>query len=387
MTTNFIDGQTVITADWLNDIDTQVKVNGISEWDATVEYQANKSFVQYNGKVYQAIQTGTNKQPDLSPTYWENKESIWKNTIVANNLATGKVAKVVACVLRNEGTGWYALDDTGHTPSGLASVSIVGKALNLNYNFTGSRVISLIAVPDERVASWGVTCGTSVGQNSAQIYFYGPLSGAVTNTGIQYNTVLGHDITQTVDAANGTISVTHDAISHTAGNGSAVTISDSPLFGKLQTTVTKFGFDLKYTKEMDFSFSWPSGVLSVSSNCVGVSAVWDASGFIQVTHPNTGGVQQVTAQETNAMGGIHARISNITSTGFRIYFYNTSGTQITTPSSSLVPYCTRAVYMPALIPAGAVGFYNRDAVPMNAANFVTGSNGNIWVIGLIEADE
>lgn len=307
--------------------------------------------------------------------------------LAASNLATGKVAKVVACVLRNEGAGWYAIDDTGHVPVGLSSLSIVGKALNLTYGFSGTRVISLLAVPDERVASWGVMCGTSVGQNSAQIYFHGPLSGAVTNAGIQFNTVLGHDVTQTVDAAAGTIAVTHDALSHTAGNGSAVTLSSAPLFGTLQASATKFGFNLTYTRRMDFSFSWPAGVLTVASNCAGVTAVWDATGnYIQVTHPNTGGVQQVSAQETNAMGAIHARVSNITATGFRVYFYNTSGVQITTPSSSLVPYCTREVDMPAPIPAGAVGFYNRDSVPMNAANFVTGANGNIWVIGLIEAD-
>lgn len=307
--------------------------------------------------------------------------------LFAPEIADGKKLRLVAGVLRNEGAGWYLIDDSGHVPVGVSAVSIVGKSLNLDYSFTGSRVVALIAGPDERVSGWGVTCGASVGQGSGQIHFFGPLSGAVTNAGIQYNTLLGHDVTQTVDAANGTISIVHDAISHTAGNGSAVTVSDAALYGRLKTAVTKFGFDLKYTKRMDFSFSWPSGVPAVSSNCVGVSVAWDDTNkCLQVTHPNTGAVQQVTAQENNSMGAIHARVSNITGTGFRIYFYNTSGTLITTPSSSMVPYCVRDVEMPAAIPSGSVGFYNRDAVPMNAANFVTGANGNIWFIGVLEAD-
>lgn len=330
--------------------------------------------------------TTTGKKRFFNGSIWMDNDALSRPSISAVGVAEGKTARVVAFVLRNEGSGWYAIDDTGHVPLGLSDISIVNGALNLNYDFNGSRVISFIAAPDERVSSWGVTCGSSVGQNAAQIYFYGPLSGAVTNAGIQYNTVLGHNITQTVNAANGTISVTHPAISHTAGNGNAVTLSDSSLYGKLEVSATKLGFDLKYTKRMDMIFSWPLGNLAVTSNVVGVSAVWDASGYIQVTHPNTGGIQQVTAQETNAMGSIHARVSNVTSTGFRIYFYNTSGTQITTASSTMVPYCTRDAYLPAPIPSGAVGYYNRNTVTMDAANFVTGSNGNIWVLGLIETD-
>jgi len=46
---------------------------GISEWDSTVEYQYSttyKSYVQRNGLVYKALQTGTNKNPLTQPTYW-----------------------------------------------------------------------------------------------------------------------------------------------------------------------------------------------------------------------------------------------------------------------------------------------------------------------------
>ena len=46
---------------------------GISEWDSTVEYQYSatyKSYVQRNGLVYKAMQTGTNKNPLTQPTYW-----------------------------------------------------------------------------------------------------------------------------------------------------------------------------------------------------------------------------------------------------------------------------------------------------------------------------
>lgn len=45
---------------------------GIPEWDASTEYQANKSFVQYNGKLYKSLQTGVNKQPDTQTTFWSD---------------------------------------------------------------------------------------------------------------------------------------------------------------------------------------------------------------------------------------------------------------------------------------------------------------------------
>lgn len=46
---------------------------GISEWDGTTEYQyasGYASYVQYNGVVYKAIQTGTNKTPSTETGYW-----------------------------------------------------------------------------------------------------------------------------------------------------------------------------------------------------------------------------------------------------------------------------------------------------------------------------
>lgn len=45
---------------------------GIPEWDSSIEYQAERSWVQYNGKVYKCIQSGINKQPDTQKIFWEN---------------------------------------------------------------------------------------------------------------------------------------------------------------------------------------------------------------------------------------------------------------------------------------------------------------------------
>lgn len=46
---------------------------GIPEWDSATEYQYSSSyatFIQYNGVVYKALQTGTNKNPASEAAYW-----------------------------------------------------------------------------------------------------------------------------------------------------------------------------------------------------------------------------------------------------------------------------------------------------------------------------
>lgn len=45
--------------------------HGIPAWDSSVEYIVNNAYVQLNGVVYQAILTGTNKNPTTQPTYWK----------------------------------------------------------------------------------------------------------------------------------------------------------------------------------------------------------------------------------------------------------------------------------------------------------------------------
>ena len=45
--------------------------HGIPEWDATVEYIANKSYVTHADVVYKAILTGTNQNPTTATTYWK----------------------------------------------------------------------------------------------------------------------------------------------------------------------------------------------------------------------------------------------------------------------------------------------------------------------------
>lgn len=66
---------------WFNYLDNRqdtaiahINQHGVAVWDASTEYQANKSYVQgpTNGTIYRCVQTHTNQNPetDVTNTYW-----------------------------------------------------------------------------------------------------------------------------------------------------------------------------------------------------------------------------------------------------------------------------------------------------------------------------
>lgn len=81
--------------------------------------------------------------------------------------------KVVAGVLRypTAKSGWVAINDAGHIPVNISSVTTESNRVDISYGFTASKVISLVAVPDEYFAQRGYFCGCSVGTKTASIYF------------------------------------------------------------------------------------------------------------------------------------------------------------------------------------------------------------------------
>lgn len=76
---------------------------------------------------------------------------------------------VIAGTLRNDGDGWFALDDADHTPVNIASVETGLHSIRIRFAIKGRAVRTLIAAPDETLAASGFTSGASVGLNDAEI--------------------------------------------------------------------------------------------------------------------------------------------------------------------------------------------------------------------------
>lgn len=76
---------------------------------------------------------------------------------------------IVAAVLRNDGDGWYALQDETHSPINISGVNTTARGIELIFAGKASVIRSITVTPDEALALVGATAGASVGTHSARI--------------------------------------------------------------------------------------------------------------------------------------------------------------------------------------------------------------------------
>lgn len=79
-----------------------LKQRGIAEWDSTLEYIANSSWVMQNGKLYKAIRNNTNKSPATSQLDW----AVWASVSDISVSTNGNLKKTVA----TDGSGSITLE-------------------------------------------------------------------------------------------------------------------------------------------------------------------------------------------------------------------------------------------------------------------------------------
>ena len=106
------------------------------------------------------------------------------NNFAENNGTTGSVRAYssdlvapvnatfeVLGVIRNDGSGWAVIEDSGHKSLNILSVVDTGSALRLSYLEVASQVGTLLISPDETFAQAGYSAGASVGLSHADIKF------------------------------------------------------------------------------------------------------------------------------------------------------------------------------------------------------------------------
>lgn len=85
-------------------------------------------------------------------------------------LSVEAAPRSVTAVLRNTGSGWFAINDADHKPLGVASVTNNGNSITVNFNFTAKTVRFFIVGVDETFAvNRALVCGASVGLTYATI--------------------------------------------------------------------------------------------------------------------------------------------------------------------------------------------------------------------------
>lgn len=83
--------------------------------------------------------------------------------------ATGTKYRFIAGAIRKSGGTWSLINDSGHVPSNIVSVTDRGTDLRIQYGFTASKVGSIVCAADETYTVQGYSFGASVGLDGATI--------------------------------------------------------------------------------------------------------------------------------------------------------------------------------------------------------------------------
>lgn len=153
---------------------------------------------------------------------------------------TGRKIKVVACVIRNEGTGWAFIENTTHGKLNCLAISETTSAITITFPFTAKKILSFVATADDDYIKQGLLVGASVGATSAvmKLSSSGAIGGYVYFNGTDW--ILPTGFTAVFSA--GTLTLTHTEVG--TGNLGSVDGRDGAraTFGSIGTTTTQIKF-------------------------------------------------------------------------------------------------------------------------------------------------
>jgi len=88
--------------------------------------------------------------------------------LFVSSFAVAQNVEVIGVLRNNSGT-WEAIDNSGHSPVNIESVSATTSGITVNFTFTASKVRTFIVGVDETYAGMGYVCGASAGFDNAII--------------------------------------------------------------------------------------------------------------------------------------------------------------------------------------------------------------------------
>jgi len=138
-----------------------------------------------------------------------------QSIVGANNRLPGDTRLLVGIVRPDGAGGWYVLDDSGHTPAGLQTVSIEGGLLRITYP-NAVEVIGASVTCDETLTRLGYSVGPSVGTSSMDIMVcHHGASGMIVSSGGTWTlqSSSARMLTGlTYSTGTGTIAITHSPV-------------------------------------------------------------------------------------------------------------------------------------------------------------------------------
>lgn len=315
-----------------------------------------------------------------------------RGALRADDKRTAKL-RVILGVIRNTGTGWQFIDDTGHSPTGFnaAAIAVVNGVIQIPHLFNGVKVGSVMAVVDETFAAKGYTVGGSIGTGQSNFTIGAPMRFIVdTNS----NTVTAPPIFAgliTASYASGITTVNHPAAD--AGMSPQINkmrragdpIGSYPTCGYTDTTTL-----IEHNTVLGGMATYSAGVWSTVSDVdpintpIGLS--WDSvNGKLDVTHPRCTNSYDL---QISQRGNFHPKISAVGSSidrgKFSVEFYDNTGTKVTVQSLDMNFTWSRPGFVKSNINSGGLYSVDRGYVAVDASKVVS-LTGNIWLFGVIEA--
>lgn len=301
----------------------------------------------------------------------------------------------ISCIPRVLAGGAVSfVDDAEHDTLGFSSVQQVGDfVMRVNYEKSYAKVNALTITIDDELSKYGVFTGGSVGIAFSDFTAYTQLRGEIDTTDLSWNsTGITPDSSVTVSYENDILALTHD---NAAFNKDAVVVSQVYAL----SFMTDFGVSqsnnsiniIPYTElegsviydGADFVFD-PAKVNKISSTQTGITMAWDATvNALKVNHPLAGdSVVHVTAE----LGGYtqyNVEVNSLSS--FRVYFFDSSGNQITAPNTNMKLMISRpSCQVRGKIPTGAKFNVRAGIIPIRSANLGAAPGNNFWVQGVMQ---
>ncbi len=302
----------------------------------------------------------------------------------------------ISCIPRVDGAGNVGfVDDVDHETLGFSAISKVGDfIMRISYTDTYTQVNNLSITVDDELCKYGVVTGGSVGTSYTDFTAYAQLSGLVDTTAMTFtgSGLFPDGSGVSVSYINDILIIDHD--NHAFNQDSVVVnqvygLSFMTNFGVSQNASqiniipwTEFEGSLIYDG-VNFILD-PAKPSQISPTQGGITYAWDGTvNALKVTHPLAMGY--VVNVQAELGGYTEYNVEVDSSSSFRVYFYNSNGTQITSPNTNMKLMFSRpSCQVRGKIPAGAKFHIRAGMTPIRSANLGNAAGNNLWVNGVMQ---
>lgn len=299
---------------------------------------------------------------------------------------------VSGCAVRRDtliSPDWQLVSDTAHIPINTSGVT---GGVDVNIKYSGSKIGSLVAGPDERFAADGVLVGASVSANNANISLGAPCSFYINfdnENSITFDGKFFDASRFSISvSATGLITITHPQrrlmqlpiCQHTSGGSSFESLvphyvsTSSPGLTSLYLIGEAEGL---------ISFNGTSWVCSSSWDNASITASYNGSnGELSVSHPQLIGSPSCKVNSWWNGIAINSYLKSASATGFVVVLRLASDNSIPAQSSALGVYFGRGVSAIRKVPSGRLHSF-LGSVQVNC-NHVDYENGNFWFMAAMQ---